>query len=80
MKTPAPIRRKATFRAYVAPRLARVTTSARRNLHSYVREMAWREENRREPNGMLYALVASAALAHPVSREWKGYWQRHLVV
>ncbi len=31
---------------------------------------------RRQPNGMLYLLVASAALAHPVSREWKGYWQR----
>ena len=31
---------------------------------------------RRKPNGMLYLLVASAALAHPVSREWKGYWQR----
>ena len=45
-------------------------------LHSYAREMAWREDTRRKPNGMLYLLVASAALAHPVSREWKGYWQR----
>ena len=35
---------------------------------------------RRKPNGMLYLLVASAALAHPVSREWKGYWQRHAVL
>ncbi len=33
-------------------------------------------DTRRKPNGMLYLLVASAALAHPVSREWKGYWQR----
>ena len=47
-------------------------------LHSYAREMAWREDTRRKPNGMLYLLVASAALAHPVSREWKGYWQRKL--
>ena len=45
-------------------------------LHSYAREMAWREDTRRKPNEMLYLLVAGAALAHPVSREWKGYWQR----
>ncbi len=45
-------------------------------LHSYAREMAWHEDNRRKPNGTLYLLVAGAALGHPVSREWKGYWQR----
>jgi transposase-like protein len=45
-------------------------------LHSYAREMAWREDNRREPNGSLYLLAAGAALGHPISREWKGYWQR----
>ncbi len=27
--------------------------------------MAWREDTRRKPNGMLYLLVASTALAHP---------------
>lgn len=48
-----------------------------RYLHSYAREMAWREDNRRQPNGSLYLLATSAALMHPVSREWKGYWQRH---
>ena len=37
-------------------------------LHSYAREMAWREDTRRKPNGMLYVLAASAALTHPVSR------------
>ncbi len=42
------------------------------------REMAWREDNRRQPNAMLYLRVASAALAHPVSREWRGYWQRSM--
>ncbi|WP_316976012.1 IS1595 family transposase [Shumkonia mesophila] len=47
-----------------------------RYLHSYAREMAWREDNRRQPSGTQYAMVASAALGHPVSREWKGYWQR----
>ena len=40
--------------------------------------LALRRNTRRKPNGMLYLLVASAALAHPVSREWKGYWQRKL--
>jgi transposase-like protein len=45
-------------------------------LHQYAREAAWREDNRRKPNGTLYAMVTKAALDHPVSREWKGYWQR----
>jgi len=47
-----------------------------RYLHAYANEMAWREDHRRKPNGALYQLVAGAALAHSVSREWKGYWQR----
>ena len=45
-------------------------------LAAYAGEMAFREDNRREPNGALYQLVAAAALTHPVSRVWKGYWQR----
>ena len=36
-------------------------------LLAYAREMAWREDNRRQPNGSLNALVACAALIHPVS-------------
>jgi len=48
-----------------------------RYLHAYANEMAWREDHRRTPNGALYELVAGAALAHSVSREWKGYWQRN---
>ncbi len=47
-----------------------------RYLHSYANEMAWREDNRRKPNGTQYFLVAAAALGHPLSREWKRYWQR----
>jgi len=49
-----------------------------RYLQSYANEAAWREDNRRKPNGTLYLLTASAAMAHPVSREWKGYWQRNM--
>jgi len=32
--------------------------------------------NCRLPNGELFELVVTAALAHSVSRQWKGYWQR----
>jgi transposase-like protein len=45
-------------------------------LNSYAAEMAWREDNRRESNGIQYLAIADAALKHPVSRQWKGYWQR----
>lgn len=45
-------------------------------LSAYANEMAWREDHRRVPNGSQYLLMAGAALGHPVSRQWKGYWQR----
>ena len=46
-------------------------------LLAYAVEMAWREDGRRLPNGALHQAATAAALAHPVSRQWKGYWQRH---
>ena len=45
-------------------------------LSAYASEMAWREDNRRVSNGELYLMAANAALVHPVSRQWAGYWQR----
>lgn len=45
-------------------------------LGAYAGEMAWREDNRRVSNGEQFLMAAGAALAHPVSRQWKGYWQR----
>ena len=45
-------------------------------LLAYAVEMAWREDGRRLPNGALHQAATAAALAHPVSRQWKGYWQR----
>src|SRR5262245_57639413 len=45
-------------------------------LSAYAREMAWRENNRRVSNGEQYLMAADAALQHPISRVWKGYWQR----
>jgi hypothetical protein len=38
--------------------------------------MDWREDNRRVSNGEQYCAIVAAAAAHPVSRQWKGYWQR----
>lgn len=45
-------------------------------LESYAKEMAWREDNRRISNGEAYLVITNAALKHPVSKQWKGYWQR----
>lgn len=45
-------------------------------LIAYAREMAWKEDNRRVPNGSLHEMATGAALAHPVSRTWAAYWQR----
>lgn len=45
-------------------------------LNAYASEMTWREDNRRKSNGEQYLAMASAALSRPVSRQWKGYWQR----
>ncbi len=45
-------------------------------LASYANEMAWREDNRHVGNGGQFARITRAATVHPVSRQWKGYWQR----
>ena len=45
-------------------------------LSAYAAEMAWREDNRRVANGEQFGMIVGAAMAAPVSRQWKGYWQR----
>lgn len=45
-------------------------------LHQYATHAAWAEDNRRLDNGALASKVLGLAMAHPVSRQWKGYWQR----
>lgn len=45
-------------------------------LDMYADEMAWRENNRRKSNGEQYIAILGGALKQPVSRQWKGYWQR----
>ena len=47
-----------------------------RYLHAYAAQAAWMEDHRRMSNGTLCHRALGLALAHPVSREWKGYWQR----
>jgi hypothetical protein len=44
--------------------------------NAFAREGAWRENHRRQPNGTLLNLATRAALAHPKSQQWCGYWQR----
>lgn len=46
------------------------------HLHQYAAHAAWMEDHRREDNGRLCTRALSLALAHPISRIWKGYWQR----
>ncbi len=45
-------------------------------LYQYANHAAWLEDNRRTDNGTLARLVVSNAMGAPVSRNWKGYWQR----
>lgn len=49
---------------------------AGRYVGAYATEMAWREDNRRIANGTQFSMAVDAAAAAPVSRQWKGYWQR----
>lgn len=45
-------------------------------LNAYALEMSWREDNRRVSNGDQLVAMIGATMDHPVSRQWKGYWQR----
>lgn len=47
-----------------------------RYLGTYAAHAAWLEDHRKESNGRLAYRLIGGALAAPVSREWKGYWQR----
>jgi transposase-like protein len=49
---------------------------AGRYLQSYADEFAWRDDHRRVSNGQQFQMVLAGAARHPVSREWKGFWQR----
>ena len=46
---------------------------------AYAAQAAWMEDHRRLSNGALCHRALGLALAHPVSRVWKGYWQRAIL-
>ena len=48
-------------------------------LQAYANECAWQENHRREANGTHWNLITAAALAHPKSETWAGYWHRKAV-
>jgi transposase-like protein len=45
-------------------------------LAQYANHAAWLEDHRRMSNGALVSRIVALSLAAPVSRQWKGYWQR----
>lgn len=45
-------------------------------LYQYANHSAWLEDNRRNDNGLNAGKLLDNALTAPVSRIWKGYWQR----
>jgi len=44
-------------------------------LYQFTNEAAWKEDHRRLSNGELSYKKLALAMAHPVSRNWAGYWQ-----
>lgn len=48
---------------------------AGKHLAAYAVEMAWREDNRRQPNGNQFTMIVGAAVLAPKSAKWRGYWQ-----
>jgi predicted RNA-binding protein YlxR (DUF448 family) len=46
------------------------------HLRAYASHAAWLEDHRMESNGAVTHKAIALAMAHPVSRNWKGYWQR----
>ncbi len=49
---------------------------AGRHLGAYAAEMAWREDNNREPNGNQFTMIVASAAAAQKSTKWCGYWKR----
>lgn len=45
-------------------------------LHQYASHAAWMDDHCRRDNGTNARAVIADAMRHPVSRNWKGYWQR----
>ena len=46
------------------------------HLEEYADSLAWREDHRRISNGAQHTMLSLAALRHPASQIWSGYWKR----
>ncbi len=44
-----------------------------RYLYQFANHAAWLEDHRRESNAKLAIRLLGLSIAHPVSRNWKGY-------
>lgn len=47
-----------------------------RYLAAYANHAAFLEDNRMMDNGAMTKQIIGLAMSSPVSRQWKGYWQR----
>lgn len=47
-----------------------------RYLDAYANELSWREDRRRYDDAQNHSELIRITTHHPVSRQWKGYWQR----
>ena len=54
---------------------AHSTIAALPSLLAQAEKAAWKEDNRRLSNGDAFRRTAKLALASPVSRQSKGYWE-----
>ncbi|HYC06180.1 MAG TPA: IS1595 family transposase [Azospirillaceae bacterium] len=48
---------------------------SRKYLGRYAAEISFRIDRRRQDNGAVFAELAGLVITHPVSRQFKGYWQ-----
>ena len=46
-------------------------------LHDIAIEMAWREDMRRETEGIKLRSLLTAIFRYGLSKWWRGYWQGH---
>jgi hypothetical protein len=76
LKMSAPIRLKASLPAFARMIRGQHHHVSARYLSQYANHAAWLEDHRRMSNGDLTRRIVALGLAAPVSRQWKGYWQR----
>lgn len=63
-------------RVFWKPKTSIFLAEIRKAGHWRICEMAWCEDFCRVSNSGQFVMIADAAMSAPVSRQWKGYWQR----